>query len=124
MTDKTKLLIVDDDETITQCVKLFFSKDFDVHTSSNGYEAIKLQQEQKIKIVITDIDMPEMSGVELGKKLLEKDSDCQIFAISGSNDFLSNARNAGINFVDYFEKPFNFTALKEKIKQTENELLS
>ena len=124
MTGKSKLLIVDDDETVRQCIELYFRKDFDVHISSNGYEAIKLQQQKKIKIIITDIDMPDMSGVELGKKILENDRDCQIFAISGSEEYLSNARKSGVGFVDYFEKPFNFTVLRERIKQTESELLS
>ena len=121
---KSKLLIVDDDETVRQCIKLFLRNDFDVYTSSNGYEALELQQKKEIKIIITDIEMPEMSGIELSGKLLENDSGCQIIAISGSHDSLSNAQKSDIHFAGYFEKPFKFSELANRLKQTEAKLLS
>ena len=98
--------------------------DFDIYTSNNGYEALELQKDHKIKIIITDINMPGMNGIDLSKKMLNNDSNCKIFLISGCSHFLSIAKNADINVVDYFEKPFKFTVLKERIKLAETELLS
>ena len=123
MNVRSKLLIVDDSKEIRECIKHLLRKDFDVYIASNASQALNLQKELKIKIIVSDIEMPDMGGVELGKKLLENDNNCRIFAISGSDENILNARSSGIDFAGYLEKPFSLSELKNKIKQVESELL-
>ena len=73
MTENSKpgnILIVDDETSIQALLKEHFSKQgHQIYTAGNGHEALTLLEEQKIDIIISDIIMPEMDGVELVKRV-------------------------------------------------------
>lgn len=76
-TPPVTILVVDDEPAIREMLKLLFERDgYHCLTSENGYEALKTLGSVKVDVVVTDINMPGMSGVELlrqGKKLTHSD---------------------------------------------------
>ncbi|RUM33380.1 MAG: response regulator [Archaeoglobus sp.] len=79
---KPVVLIVDDEPTMREAVKLILSKNFDIVEASNGVEAIRMYKEYKPDIVLMDIMMPIMNGIECTKLLLKDDPDALILAIT------------------------------------------
>ena len=122
MSSKTKLLIVDDDETIRHCLELYFKSDYEVYVAANGQEGLELYKLHKTKIIITDLAMPIMDGDELCRKIREFNSVCIIFAISGQGNLLAKSSQLNIGFDEFISKPFNFSEVVSLVKQAETEL--
>jgi len=109
------LLIVDDDDSIREIVKIML-KDYDVIEASNGEEAVRAYKMFKPDLVLMDISMPVMDGVEATKKILSFDPNAKIvaltaFARSRGKEMLENGA------LEVLEKPFTRRTLKELIKK-------
>ena len=116
--NKNKILIVDDDEAIINMEKLAFSRaGYDVVSAENGEQALKILQQENIHVVFTDLNMPEMNGIELCMKIRKLAPIAVVFAVTGFASLfeLAECREAG--FEDYFVKPVN---LKKLVKTAEN----
>ena len=91
-----KVLIVDDEVEVLKTTVTFFKKFFiHVEKSVNGQEALKIMENQKIDVLITDVKMPIMSGWELVNALEEKGIEVFIAVMTGSpsNELKSNNCN-------------------------------
>ena len=64
-TEKPKLLIVDDEERAWKVLKINFQDRYDVLVAKNGAEAVKVLDKNNVDTILTDVKMPEMSGIEL-----------------------------------------------------------
>jgi len=110
-----KILVVDDSKSASQILShMLNSQNFQVLTAENGIEAIQvLEQNQDIKVILTDYAMPEMDGVELTVKLRQtyKKDEISIIGLSGMDDdelssaFIKNGAN------DFLVKPFSYNEL-------------
>lgn len=70
MDHKIRLLVVDDEAQIREMLKRHFEfKDFEVHTAENGRKALELMQETYCAVIISDIKMPEMDGIDLLREI-------------------------------------------------------
>lgn len=98
-----KLLIVDDEPFIVEGLKNLFENDekytFDIYTARNGDNALLVLESIRIDLVITDIRMFGINGIELSKKIKEKWPSCKVIILSGYNkpDYLLDAINSGID---------------------------
>lgn len=100
------ILIVDDEVNITTSLKRFFElNDYKVMVTNSPLDAIRIVEEENIQVVITDIMMPEMSGIELLKKIKEFNGGIQVIVITGvvSIDNVLTCLRAGAQ--DCFLKP-------------------
>lgn len=89
--EKIKLAIVDDHTLFRNGLKLLLSKSAgnligDIFEATNGVEFLNLIENQKIDIVLMDISMPEMDGIEATEKSLEKNPNLRIIALTMFND--------------------------------------
>ncbi len=101
-----KILYVEDDENIRKNAISYFQRLFDiVYEAKDAYEALELIEDKKPHIIITDIKMPRMSGIELVKKLREKDKSTQVIILTAFTDtnYLLEAVELGL--VKYLVKP-------------------
>ncbi|MBB2149048.1 ATP-binding protein [Pedobacter gandavensis] len=114
------LLVVDDSDMNLLVIKMIFKKigiSFD--TAHNGHEALNFLESNRYDMVLTDIQMPEMDGIELTKRIRALDdqqkSQLPVIAITGQITSDSHERylSAGLN--DYIIKPFTESELMEKI---------
>lgn len=118
----TKILVIDDEESILVLLNDFLtSHNYDVYTASNGEKALKILEQTKIDLIITDIVMPEMSGIRIIYEVRKKNRNVSIIAISGSSQS-KEFNNLGIakemGAVAIFEKPFDLDELLETIRKT------
>jgi CheY-like chemotaxis protein len=82
----TKILIIDDEQVVLEMmVQMVKREGYDVEGASNGKEALKMVQNSKPDLIITDLIMPDKEGIELIKDLRDTYDDLKILAISGGN---------------------------------------
>ncbi|MGO4543108.1 response regulator, partial [Paenibacillus sp. 2TAB19] len=119
-----KLLIVDDDEQIRSGMEQgidWAALDIEeVVTASNGLEAMIQFTEHMPEIVVTDVRMPGMDGLELLERIKEIKSETRVVILSGYNEFEYLKKAIQLDAVDYEMKPIrvrNFIALIQKIKE-------
>ncbi len=105
---KSSLLIVDDEKSIRETLKIILSDmDYDVMTASDGFEAIDILNSNIVDILITDLRMPKMDGIELMKNVLEIDPYIETIFISAYADIKSAVKVVKMGAFDYIEKSFS-----------------
>lgn len=120
-----ELLIVDDEVQIRMGIEKGIPwKNFGITkvvTAPNGIEALKILKEEPVRILITDIRMPGMNGLELAQKAKEWDDTIRIVILSGYSEFEYAKRAINIGVVDYLLKPIRLTELTELITRLMDE---
>ncbi len=112
------ILIVDDEEDIRLLLKEVLSfPDYNVWTASGGLEAINMMKEADFNIVITDIRMPGVDGVEVARKFKEANSDTTIIAMTGYASTQSALAVLEGGAYDYITKPFNIDEVRITVKR-------
>ncbi|MCM8782462.1 MAG: response regulator [Candidatus Omnitrophica bacterium] len=114
----SKLLIVDDEIDVREFVANFFRKhSIDVVTASGGGEAIKLIETQRPSLILLDIKMPDMDGIETLKRIREKDKNVKIIMVTGKNPQDENAFEQCRKFgaLDYIHKPLELDILEKTV---------
>lgn len=106
---KKHILVVEDGTSLRRLLRQLLERlDYNVTTAANGREGIERYREQEFDLVITDLFMPEMDGLELIQKLSAEFPGARIIAMSGAStaaDLLSQARRLGARHT--FAKPFD-----------------
>ena len=116
MNDTKKVMYVDDEEINLMLFKLNFEKKYDVITALGGEEALHLLDDNKdIEIVVSDMRMPSMNGIEFIQKAKEKYPNIYFFILTAYaiTDEIQAALDSDL-ILDYFSKPLNY----QKMDQT------
>jgi DNA-binding response OmpR family regulator len=116
--DLKKVLIVDDEETLTWSMAKSLSKDRDkyqVLIANNGKEALDHLVKDKVDIVISDIRMPDINGLDLLVKIKREFPETRVIIMTayGSSDVQKEANRRGS--VYYIEKPFEISDIRKVI---------
>lgn len=90
--------------------------------ASNGLEALEVLERHPIKIMVTDIQMPKMNGIELLKEVKKRGYRLKIIVISGFAEFEYAQESIKLNVSDYLLKPFASRRLLEAVLRLKNEL--
>jgi len=109
-----KLLIVDDEIDIREFAKNFFKKrNIDVFTASGGQEAFEIIESEKPDLVLLDVRMEEMTGVELLKKVRDTGNNVKVAMVTGveEEETVQEAENLGI--IGYIHKPLVLEELEK-----------
>lgn len=115
-----KILIVDDEQPICDVLQDLFDGIYEVALAANGKEAHAKLSGQKFDMVITDLVMPEMNGIDLITSMRKVSPDIKIIAISGGGgisgrfDYLPVAQLIGAEKI--FRKPFELAKLKQTVR--------
>lgn len=111
-----RILIVDDDE-LNKALALYILENYDVDTdtASDGKEALEKIKEENYDLVLMDIHMPEMSGIEVVSEIRKRKIDVPVIAITGNVLMAEKEKclNAGMN--EYISKPYDESELLKKI---------
>jgi len=110
-----KLLLVEDDNTILEGLKFCLVKEnFEVETASNGKEALNIIENNKIDLLLLDINLPDSNGMDLYQKIKEKKDIPTIFlTASDLETTIVQALDMGAD--DYITKPFKTRELISRI---------
>ena len=110
---KEIILFVDDEESILDIAREYFQrKGYTVLTASNGREAVRLIYENKIDCCFTDINMPEMDGLELAEYIWQTDKTIPVVIMTGypSLDNAISTLQKGV--VDFLVKPVGLSRME------------
>lgn len=107
-----KILLVDDEEIIVRLLSMSLRSDgYEIVTANSGQEGLDVFQAEAPDIVVTDIKMPGMDGLELLKKIKEIDSEKEVIIVTGHGDIDSTITALQYGASDFINKPVRDEAL-------------
>lgn len=115
---KGRLLIVDDERAILIALKGLFTKEgYEVETAESGEQALEKLRSDPFNVIITDLSMTGMSGLDLLRQARELDPDCAVLMITayGTQRIAVEAMKSGAE--DYLPKPFDNDELRLKVRK-------
>ncbi len=112
-----KILIVEDESVVREMISTILEKwGYRVKLAEDGYSALKIINEEDFDLVITDVIMPGISGIELSERLKELGKDIKMLFMSGYSNNEKLYRRLDRGDIDFIQKPFSPTVLLEKIR--------
>jgi response regulator RpfG family c-di-GMP phosphodiesterase len=120
-----RILIVDDDRQITEILSDFLSVNLKCETAGSAEEALTLLRQREFRLVISDITMPGMSGLELVPFVKQISPDAVVIMISGLQTVASAIEAMRLGAFDYVMKPFELRQVEAVVKRalTHHELI-
>jgi len=107
MTDSPKLLVVDDEEVVCQaCRRIFSRQGFEVESNIDAREGLAWATEKDYKIILLDIKMPNMDGIQFLERLRQKRPEVPVLIITGYPSIPNAAAAMRLGACDYVTKPF------------------
>jgi DNA-binding response OmpR family regulator len=109
-----KLLIVDDEQDVREFAQKFFKKrQIETLIASGGREALGIIEKEKPDLVLLDVRMEEMNGVDVLKTLRSQNNSVKIIMVSGveNGETIQETRNLGV--LDYIHKPLILDELEK-----------
>ncbi|MEF9476305.1 MAG: sigma-54 dependent transcriptional regulator [Candidatus Mariimomonas ferrooxydans] len=114
---KRAILIADDDKNTREAVAKALSADYITYTAANGQEALALlDKNEDIDIILTDMMMPKISGIELLEKIRSTNNDVIVIFITGYSSIESAVEAMRGGAYDYITKPLDLNKLEITIK--------
>lgn len=112
------ILIVEDNTELLSFLRETFSKSYCVYTATNGVEALKITSAHPVDIVVSDVMMPEMDGIELCNRLKNdlSTSHIPVILLTAKNDESSIVRGFQSGAEAYVTKPFDPNLLELRVK--------
>ena len=113
-----KLLIVDDEDDVREFAANFFRKrKIDVITASGGEEAVEITEKQKPDLILLDIKMNGIDGIETLKRIKEKDKDIKVIMVTGKKPEEEDAFNkcSQLGVLGYIHKPLQLDELERVV---------
>lgn len=117
MNETFEVLIVDDDPSIRKrCVQLLHKKGYRVEGISSGDVALRLVKSRYIGLVVADIRMPGLNGIELLEKIKEISPGTEVIMITGYGTVESAVKTIKLGAYDYLTKPFDMDKLLKVVE--------
>ncbi len=108
MKRKQTILVVDDTATILYVFKrLLGNEGYTVLTASNGKEALELVRQKSVELVILDLKLPDMSGIEILRRIKRLRDNVEVIVITGYGTMKTVRAAMRLGAYDYITKPFD-----------------
>lgn len=121
----TQLLIVDDEERFLKTTKsLLENKECVVFTATDALRALELMKTERIDVVILDVKMPGLDGVEVLRRVKQKYPLVEVIMLTGHSTTESAVEGLKLGAFDYLIKPCDISILLEKVKQAHDKRLA
>src|SRR5919106_2522461 len=115
---KARILVVDDEPSMRDMLRIVLRRDgYDVVLAENGSQAIAILEQQQIDLLLSDIRMPDISGVEVLRAAKEINRDIVAFMMTAFASTETAVEAMRLGAVDYFTKPFSMDELRLKVRQ-------
>ncbi|WP_312889027.1 response regulator [Desertibacillus haloalkaliphilus] len=113
-----KILVVDDQYGIRVLLNEILQKDgYQLYQAANGVQALTIVEEEEPDLVLLDMKIPGMDGLEILKRIKEMNSDIRVIMMTayGELNMINEAMNLGA--VTHFAKPFDIDDVREVIRE-------
>jgi DNA-binding response OmpR family regulator len=112
----SRILIVDDEPLLVKGLKYSLEQDgYLIESASDGREALNKYESQKYDLIILDLMLPEIDGLEVCQRIREK-SDTPIIMLTAKGEDMNKILGLEYGADDYMTKPFNILELKARVK--------
>jgi len=119
----TKILVIDDERPILEMLKLSLSSEgYDVLTAENGEKALEIFKEQCPKLVLTDIKMPGIDGIEVLKRIKTLNKEVEVIVITGHGDMDTAIAALQHGASDFVTKPLRDEVLMVSLERAKKKL--
>jgi putative two-component system response regulator len=113
-----RVLVVDDEATIRQAIARFLrERGYDVHECGSGPAALALLQHERFVVMLCDVRMPEMSGLEVVPRALELDRNLAVLMLTAVNEAGAATEALSRGALDYLVKPVAFADLQLAVER-------
>ncbi len=120
-----KILLVDDEEDIREVLSMALADmGYHILTADNGIAAWQTYNKETPPIVMTDIKMPVMDGIELLRRIKQKNPETEVIMITGHGDMDLAIKSLKNRASDFITKPINVDALEISLKRTREKILT
>ena len=105
-----KILLVEDEEYLLKSLEVFLRNEtkYEIFSASNGKEAIEIINSKEIDLILTDLKMPEIGGIELMEYVKNKSADIPVIAMTAFASLNSAIEALRLGVYDYLIKPYEF----------------
>jgi signal transduction histidine kinase len=118
-----KLLVIDDERPILEMLQLSLSSEgYEVLTAENGHEGVEIFQEQRPKLVLTDVKMPGLNGIEVLKTIKAIDQETEVIVVTGHGDMETAIAALQHKASDFVTKPIRDEILMVSLERAEKRL--
>jgi two-component system response regulator (stage 0 sporulation protein F) len=116
---KTKILVVDDMESIRETIRFYFNaKGYEVLTAESAEEALPIISEKSPEVILLDIHLPGMSGLELLKLVREFNKTVKVIMLTGSElNLKDKPQFKSLDIKEFLHKPITISKLKETLEK-------
>ena len=112
-----KILVVDDEDFHRELMQKLLSKlGYEVAVAESAEEAFSLLEKEKFPVIITDLIMLEMDGVEFCQMIRETDTKTVVIALSGYTELYDTEKLKEAGFDNHLTKPFKIETIRQAIK--------
>ncbi len=119
MDKQTKILVVDDEPKICHLIEeLFKLEGYQIDVSFSGIEALQMMKRYNYQMLLTDLKMPGIDGLELIQKAKELNPEIRTIMVTGYTTVETAVQSLRHGVDDYITKPFNILELKKVVKRT------
>ena len=116
-TFKPIVLAVDDEVSVLESFKLFLEDKYQLLTAANGKDALETIKKKWVNLVLLDIRLPGMDGMEILRKIKEFDSNIEVIMITAVKTIETAVEAMKLGAHDYISKPFNVEEMMVTIKK-------
>jgi DNA-binding NtrC family response regulator len=114
---KKRILIVDDELGIRESLKLILENDYDISEATNGQECLEYLKQDPVDLVLLDIKMPKISGLDILKQIKSINPDIKVIMVTGYKSVETATKSIQTGAIDYIVKPFNSKEILEKVEK-------
>ena len=115
---KVRILVVDDEPSMREMLRIVLRRDgYEVLVAENGRDAIDQLRKTPVDLLLSDIKMPDITGVEVLRAAKDINSDIVAFMMTAYASTSTAVEAMRLGAVDYFTKPFSMDELRLKIRQ-------
>ena len=113
-----KVLITDDSNIFRSLVEAALGKNYEILQAKDGVEACEIAKKQHPDIIIMDLVMPRMSGMNAIREIRKENTTASIpvIALTSAEDEETKRKATRAGFTDYIVKPFDLVAFKKKVE--------
>ncbi len=112
---RPSLLIVDDEAGVRASLRMIFNRDFQILEAASSAVAIEKAQEESPEIVLLDIRLPEVGGLEVLRRIKESNPHCQVIMLTALKTAHTALAAKEYGAFDYVVKPFDVAELSLRV---------
>lgn len=121
-TPKPRILIVDDEEDIVTNLEAFLEEEgYEVVTARDGEAALKKIEEEKPDLVLLDLNIPKMSGLQILERIKPKETGIKVLIFSGLATKQDQEKALALGACGYLNKPIQIESLLQEIQRVMQE---